>query len=410
MRLERIADATIPKATRKDLFIQGNGYKVGDIMQATLRIYRERNYQVKDFAPYLQGETLRQTCRNIWLFVRKNIAYKKDPGGDQWVRRPSRLWEDKEGDCKSYSVFTASCLHWLGINGVFRFVSYNPEDDTPTHVYVVVPDGNNEIVIDCVPEIKKFGQEANYTSKRDYSMNRLMELAGIGNTADTVSPEVKHVLDLMQAVISERILEAKANGGWITEQRENQYQQAFAKLQSQLRSLMNSRVSGAADDLAAVANYAGIPGAGVFSSVLTSILGNKPNPNDWKGWTPGDVKQWTVNDGDSVSNEAINIISYINAHGLKDITDSDEYGRNRVTIAQIASKLQRGGFPSQAQALLNGGSTNTTTGNGIPRITNTANDINNGGAGAGMGGNTLLLVGVAAVVAIVLMSGKKQRA
>lgn len=77
-----------------------------------------------------------------------------------------------------------------------------------------------------------------------------------------------------------------------------------------------------------------------------------PNPQDWRGWSPGDVKQWTKNDGDSVENEAVNIISYIKANGLQDITDSDAFGRMRVTIPDIANKLRRAGFGSEASAIL----------------------------------------------------------
>ena len=403
MTLAQIADATISPASHEDLFLKGKGYDIGNIMDATMRVYRERNYQVKEFAPYLEGDSVKQTCKNIWQFVRKNIAYQKDPRGDQWVRRPSRLWQDKEGDCKSYSVFTASILHWLGINGVFRFVSYDPKNDTPVHVYVVVPDGKKEIVIDCVPEIKYFGQEAAYNKKLDYSMDRLMELAGIengSNTTPVIDLQTMHTLQLMEAIVNERAAEAKANGGWITEDRDSEYQKAFATLQKQLRSL--SIGDAGSDGLADLASFSGIPG--VFTSILTNILGNKPNPNDWKGWNAGDAKHWVSNDGDSVSNEAINIISFINAHSVQDLISSDAYGVPRVTIAQIASKLQRGGFPTQAQALLNGatGGTNSTNSTPATGLNNTVNDINK----TGTTNNTLLLAGAGLVAAYFIFKKK----
>lgn len=392
MTITRIADATIEPATRQDITLKGDEYQIGDICMDVMRVYEQRNYQVKDFAPYLQGESLKDTCRNIWHFVRKNIAYNKDPRGDQWIRRPSRLWADKEGDCKSYSVFIASCLRWLGINGVFRFVSYDPLDEMPVHVYIVVPDGEKEIVIDCVPQIKYFGQEAAYTTKYDYSMGRLKELAGI---EDTIDARTMHTLQLMAALVNERQIEADKNGGWITEDRDALYQQQFAKLQQQLHVNAIGDVNG--DALAELASFTGIPGAGTFTKILTGILGNKPNPNDWRNWTPGDVKQWTVNNGDSVQNEATNIISYINAHGLKDIIDSDAYGRDRVTIQQIAQKLIAGGFPEQANTLLESTQRPSETG----QLTKTVDDLTK--TTKKNKNNTLLLVAGAAVVGYFIM-------
>lgn len=103
-----------------------------------------------------------------------------------------------------------------------------------------------------------------------------------------------------------------------------------------------------------------ISGVDPYSTAVETVFSlfaksNAPNPNDWQGWTPGDVKQWVMNDGDSIRNEAVNILSYIRAHGLTDITDSDAFGRNRVTVQDIASKLQRAGFTQEAQAFLTGG-------------------------------------------------------
>lgn len=403
MTIERIADATIEPATHQDLLIKGKGFNTGNIMEQVLKVYNQRNYQVKDFAPYLEGSTLKETCHNIWDFVRSNIAYNKDPGGDQWVRRPSRLWADKEGDCKSMSVFTASCLHWLGIEGVFRFVSFDPKKKIPVHVYVVVPDGAKEIVIDCVPQIKYFGQEAAYQYKYDYSMDRLMELAGIDETPRALAPKMYLLLSMMDALVNEREQEAKRNGGWITSERDYDYQLAFARLQNDLKGVGISGIGDATGSaIATLASFTGIPGAGAFASILTNLLSNNPDPNNWRGWTPGDVKQWTINDGDSKQNEAINIISYINAHGLKDIIDSDAFGRNRVTIQQIADKLVRGGFPAQAQALLASGSTNRTNATG--GLTNTVNDLNKQTAKSS---NTTLLV-VGGVVIVGLLLAKKR--
>lgn len=176
MTLSNIADASIAPAlhTSSLKVVEGT---TGDIMRVVLDCYKTKNNQVKNFAPHLKGSTVRQTCHNIWDFVKENIRYKVDPEGQQWIKEPARVWVDKVCDCKSYSVFIASCLRHLGINGMFRFVSFDANNSTPTHVYIVVPNAGKEIVIDCV--LKKFNQEEPYQYKHDYCMTRISQLAGV---------------------------------------------------------------------------------------------------------------------------------------------------------------------------------------------------------------------------------------
>lgn len=176
MTLSNIADATIAPALHTSSLKVAEG-TTGDIMRIVLDCYKSKNNQVKNFAPHLQGSSIKQTCQNIWDFVKQNIRYKVDPPGQQWIKEPARVWADKVCDCKSYSVFIASCLRHLGINGMFRFVSFDADNSTPTHVYIVVPNGGKEIVIDCV--VKKFNQEEPYQYKHDYCMTRISQLAGV---------------------------------------------------------------------------------------------------------------------------------------------------------------------------------------------------------------------------------------
>jgi hypothetical protein len=405
MTIEQIANATIEPATFEDIDLKGDDYQVGDLIKDTLRVYQQRNGQVKEFAPYLQGATVKDTCRNIWEFIRRNIEYRRDPIGDQYIQRPSRLWASKVGDCKSYSIFTASVLHQLGINAVFRFVGFEPAKilsngqkvEVPSHVYIVVPNKGREIVIDCVPEIKFFGQQAAYTHKKDYSMGRLKELAGIGD-APALSPDTRQVLYLMRALVEERQHEADNNGGWISEDRDILYQNAFAALQQKLSQIASlGDITPAA--VAEIAAWTGIPGASLFAGVLSNILGGKPNPEDYKGWkTAWDAKHWTINDGDSVQNEAINIIGYINAKGIQYMLQDLDGSGPGVTIRQIYDKLVRGGFQQQAQALLTAPVGTNTTG----VITNSVNDITKKPVVAG-NNNTFILLAVAGAAAYMLL-------
>jgi len=116
-------------------------YRYGDtsdIIKEVIDCYNDSNAQVKDFAASLKGRTVEETCSNVWGFIKHNISYKIDPAGVQWIKTPARLWSDKVGDCKSFSVMAASLLAHNGITPTLRFTSYNRFNKIPTHVYVVV--------------------------------------------------------------------------------------------------------------------------------------------------------------------------------------------------------------------------------------------------------------------------------
>jgi hypothetical protein len=113
------------------------------------------------------------TCRKIWDFLKREIKYKKDPDGYQNIKLPGRFVAEATGDCKSYSLFTASILENLNIPYSFRYTSYSA-NPTPQHVYIITDSG---IIIDAV--WNKFNSEKKYTYKKDYPM-KIQTLSGIG--------------------------------------------------------------------------------------------------------------------------------------------------------------------------------------------------------------------------------------
>ncbi len=129
--------------------------------------------QMKEVAQTFNKVNEKETARAIWNFLKREIKYVKDPDGYQNIKLPGRFVATGSGDCKSYSLFTASILENLGIPYSFRYTSYglNP---TPQHVYIVTDSG---IIIDGV--WNKFNSEKAYTSKKDYKM-KIQTLSGIG--------------------------------------------------------------------------------------------------------------------------------------------------------------------------------------------------------------------------------------
>ncbi|MGZ8505724.1 MAG: transglutaminase domain-containing protein [Bacteroidia bacterium] len=147
----------IPAQPQNIYRIRKRNYDTVDIMDAVLEAAQHSQQYIKPFLPYLKGETVRETCRKIWDFLKNEITYKEDPEGWQMIKAPSQLWATKVGDCKSYSVFANAALQAFGIESFFRFAAYENQLDAnhnpaiPTHVYVVAKDRTGqEIIIDGV--------------------------------------------------------------------------------------------------------------------------------------------------------------------------------------------------------------------------------------------------------------------
>ena len=138
------------------------------------KAHYENSGYAKLIANKFKGSTPKQTCRNIFDFIKSNIAYKIEPANLQTTKSLQRLISDGYGDCKHYSGLFAAILSACNIKYHYRFASYKA-DKTPTHVYVVAYDNqNNPIVCDAV--LSSFGDEKPFTYKIDKNM--LMHLSG----------------------------------------------------------------------------------------------------------------------------------------------------------------------------------------------------------------------------------------
>jgi hypothetical protein len=129
--------------------------------------------QMKQRSNEFKGKTEAETCKKIFDYLKNQINYKAD-GSEQQVRVPSGLIRTRQGDCKSYSVFTSAVLTNLGIPHKLVYASYDPNDSTPTHIYVVT---NKGCIIDAV--YGKFNAEKKPTFKKLKNMN-ISYIAGMG--------------------------------------------------------------------------------------------------------------------------------------------------------------------------------------------------------------------------------------
>ena len=150
-------------------------------------LVHETKNDTKKLASVLKGNSVEETCRNIWQFVYDHIQYRKDQPGIEQVRRPTRTWADRQRgvDCDCYTVFISSILLNLAIPHRIRITKYGGKRHFQ-HIYPVVPTPAGHLTLDCVTDA--FNYEVPYSEKRDFDMQNSSPVAEImGFPANQVS-------------------------------------------------------------------------------------------------------------------------------------------------------------------------------------------------------------------------------
>ena len=160
-----------PPADNADKIILKNG-DVHDTVSLMGEIVRKTLAQTEVFAAHLKDNTnpsKMEICRKLWVFCYNHIQYKLDQRGLEQLRQPARSWADRNTgiDCDCMSIFVSSILCNMGIEHKYRITKYGGKPNFQ-HVYIVVPDGSSEIIIDCV--LSKFNYEKPYSEKKDFIM------------------------------------------------------------------------------------------------------------------------------------------------------------------------------------------------------------------------------------------------
>ena len=142
-----------------------------------------------------QFERSKRGLNNLWRFVKYKIRYREDPEGFQFIKYPARLWADRAGDCKSFTLFIVSVLQNLGIKYTIRFTSYQKGDRTVTHVYPIAHLDGEDIILDAVWFY--FNSEKRYTYKDDHKFsNKMAAIYKVsGNHSGSAAPRsLEHTL------------------------------------------------------------------------------------------------------------------------------------------------------------------------------------------------------------------------
>ena len=167
--------------------LKENG-SLDDTLKNMQRIALRDTFHVKELAHELKGNSIEQTAKNIWDYLRANTKYKFDRQGFEELRTPARsIVDGKAGltdadfgiDCDDYTILISALLLNLGIDHEYRITAYK-EKGKFQHIYPVAFDEQgNEFVIDVVPEIPHF----NYEEKPIIDLKRipmeLQELSGV---------------------------------------------------------------------------------------------------------------------------------------------------------------------------------------------------------------------------------------
>ena len=325
---------------------------VGDIINGILDTHEKYKEEYDKISEEFIGESELETARNIWNFLHSNVPYLIESTKNQTLRSPSAIVA-MPGDCKSYALFANGVFDSLNRKGIFqtpiafRFADYRGADEFQHVFSVLYPGTNKEVWID--PVLPRFNEKRNPTSFKDKKIKMaLIALSGVGtNTQESRQTDLKNFLNRL---VNER--DTFLNDGTIKpgSSKELEYKVAINRVTN---AIQQNSINGVA------VGFDPVTIAATLIPVITNLFGNKPNPNDWKGWAAQDASygekpgfsaaSWTLKDGDSVQNEALNIMSWIKAYGIDTVLKNWASLNKTVTIDDLVNKLNRAGYVQEAQ-------------------------------------------------------------
>jgi LPXTG-motif cell wall-anchored protein len=340
MNLNTVLKDLPPFTGRKDILIYNQD--VEDIIKGILKASDSYAGHYRKIWPYFEGGGYRSTARNVWNFLKSNSDYVIEPDSRQTIKTPAAILATAKksyggNDCKNFALFSAGVLKAYrdatgeDFNLYFRFAGYN--GGGLSHVFTVIEKNGAEIWVD--PVLDTFNDRTHEPTKiKDFKINKmaLIALSGI-----------------------------------------NPYENDKSAFQNSnpVPGQYLGRVK--IEDVSSFVKSTGLPfaqTAGQLIDTLTSLFGQKDVPgNYWMAWESIDqqygnpigasAQHWIVFDGDSIQNEALNIVAYIRNSDptlekilSQNSTTLRDFGRY-VTFEDLINKLNRGGFSNEAEQLKN---------------------------------------------------------
>lgn len=213
-----------------------------DIVNGIVNTLDQYHDEYNKISKYFLGSDVRETAKNIWVFLKNNVPYFIESGNFQTLRSPSAILSMPMGaDCKSYALFTAGIFESLNFKKdlkvpfAFRFASYKNNSKEFGHVFIVLyPETNKEIWID--PVLDKFDDRSKtptYYKDKKVKMS-LVQMSGVDLSA---KEKMSTMVAYRNKLVSDR--DRLLNNGVITpnSSKELEYKVAINKVTRKIQDM-----------------------------------------------------------------------------------------------------------------------------------------------------------------------------
>ena len=160
-----------------------------DIIKEILEAHKKYASEYDKISEQFWKGNVKDTCKNLFKFLKKNVKYSIEPDSRQSVKSPSAIlatgkYKDGGNDCKHFSLWQAGILDSLkrkgyNVDWCYRFANYKIFQSMPHHVFIVVFINGKEYW--CDPVLNEWNERKPYINKIDKKMS-LYSISGIGRT------------------------------------------------------------------------------------------------------------------------------------------------------------------------------------------------------------------------------------
>jgi len=150
----------LPKFRDERVLIAESQQVRRDIIPTLLRAHKENAWLYDKIGCYFIGDTIDETCANIYDFLKESLRYDEESDQLQTVAVPQALLTWGHCDCKGFASFACGVIDAVSrytdsrIDWHYSFASYKFTERTPYHVFCVVDTDSGPIWIDPTPGAK----------------------------------------------------------------------------------------------------------------------------------------------------------------------------------------------------------------------------------------------------------------